>query len=248
MKQLIIMPVHNAPEYTKKSLAALARTTNFNQSPLCIVDDASNEETQVILLKFKKAHPEIRLFRHHVNIGKPKAINSIMKLFPAAPYFTIVDNDVVIKSKNWTETLVRAHKVFKNRYILGAFTEEKGFSTTTHGFKVYDPYPFMNLAGRFFSIPQVVFKKLGFVYDEGFRHEDAEYCRRAAFCGFKWLYLRDIKASTFNRPMDKDRTALLHKDATEKQNAYNKRKDYVMETHNVHYKPKKFYTPIEIKI
>ncbi len=247
MKQLIIMPVHNAPDYTKKSLEALARTTDLTANQLCVIDDSSRAETQEVLLKFKKAHPEIRLFANKKNSGKPASVDAIMHLFPKAPYFTIIDNDVVIQSKNWVETLLKCHKIFNNTYILGAHIQEDGFPFKKSGYHFLEPYPYMNLAGNFFSIPNKIFQTAGYLFDGGYRHEDAEYCRRASLAGFRWAYIKEIKAETYKLPdTHPDRATLLKVDATERLTIYKKRMLHMMTTREIYYQPKTFSRLLEI--
>lgn len=240
LKHFIIIPVYNEPRQTKKCLDALTKNTDLDKNKLCIVDDASNQETKNLLEEFQQKYPQTTLLKNKKNIGKPKSINNAIYLFPNIDYYTIIDNDVIIKTKNWPKILFACHRDFQNRAILGAFTAEKGYAFSKNGHHYYDPYPFLNLAGRFFSIPKKIFKKLGYFYDKGYRHEDAEYCRRAAIAGFRWYYIRDIKAKTLNKDLTHDRKRILKKDYKERKDLWIKRNEYLMRTHDFYYIPKRF--------
>lgn len=239
-KHLIIVPVYNDPEQTKKCLNSLVKNTDLNKNQLCIVDDGSNQETKNLLRKFQQRYPQINLLENKRNLGKPKSINNAIFLFPNIDYYTIIDNDVIIKTKNWPKILFSCHRDFNNNAILGAFTAEKGYAFIKNKHHYYDPYPFLNLAGRFFSIPKKIFKKLGYFYDKGYRHEDAEYCRRAAIAGFHWYYIRDIKAKTFNKDLTLARKRILKKDYKERKDLWVKRNEYLMRTHDLYHIPERF--------
>jgi len=239
-KHLIVIPVHNDPLETEQCLKALAKNTDLKKNKLCVVDDGSNQETKKLCENFHRKYPQIKVLRNKRNLGKPKSINNVMFLFPDMDYYTIIDNDVVVKTKNWPKILFDCHKDFNNKAILGAFTAEKGYAFIENNHHYYDPYPFLNLAGRFFSIPKKIFRKLGYFYDKGFRHEDAEYCRRAAIAGFRWYYIRDIKAETLDKETGHDRKRILKKDYKERKGLWVKRNKYLMRTHNIYYLPKRF--------
>lgn len=238
-KHLIIITSYRAPELIKKCLESLVRTLDLKENKIVVVDDGSDQPTVRVLKKFEEKFPAISFIYNKKNISKPRSVNNVLKKFPNMDYYTILDQDVFIKTKNWDNILFKAHKVLKDEAILGAFTHEKGFPFKKGGIEFLDPYPFWTLAGRFFSFSKKIFKKLGYFYDLSYRHEDREYCFRAYMAGFKWYYLTNIKASTVIHPLTKRRRFELNRGRKEEKVIQQKRNEYLMLTHDVYYSPKK---------
>jgi len=237
MKHLIIITSYKAPALIKKCLDNLALTTDLNSNKIVLVDDASDFKTVKVLKKLEKEHQQIKFVYNKKNISKPRSINNVLRKNLNIDYYTILDQDVFIKTKNWDKILFKAHQVFNNKAILGAFTHEKGYSFQKGGFNFMDPYPFWTLAGRFFSFSKKIFNKLGYLYDKSYRHEDREYCFRAYMAGFKWYYLTDIKASTVIHSLTKRRKFELERGKKEEKSIQKKRNQYLMLTHNIYYSP-----------
>ena len=99
-KHIIIIPVYNELFVVRKMLRSLIRTTNLRECTLCIIDDGSDTKTKNFLEMFVAENLGIYLARNQKNIGKPKSINKIMHLFRSADYFTILDSDIVMLTKN----------------------------------------------------------------------------------------------------------------------------------------------------
>lgn len=238
MKHLIIITVYNKPQLTQRCLESLARTTDLKSNQVIIIDDASADPTRRILRKFVQKHPTVACIRQVRNIGKPRCLNIALKKFPNMDYYTILDNDIVIKSRNWVKTLIRAHRDWKNRAILGAKTYMSGYPFNKNGRHYLDPWPYWTLAGCFFSFSKVVFKKLGYFFDQVRRSEDADYCRRAYLAGFKFFYLVDIKAgiSGHKSPVERERLRRLDAFSSGRKRAWS---DQVMRTHRFYYRPNK---------
>lgn len=236
-KHLIIMSTFNGKRYIKQCLNSLIKTTNLETNKIVIVDDNSRDSTRQILKIFRKKHPQITFIFNRKNISKPKNINLILRQFSNFDYYTILDQDVIIYTKNWSKLLFEAHRDFHNKAILGVFTHERGFPFIKNGRHYLDPYPFWTLAGRFFSFHKTIFKKLGYLFDKSYRHEDREYCFRAYIAGFHWYYNTDIKARTFIHPLTPARRRQLAKGRKEEKIIQRKRNDYLMLTHKIYYQP-----------
>lgn len=236
MKHCIIVTVYNKLGLTKRCLESLASTTDFKNNLLCVVDDASSDPARVYLRRFKAKHPEVVLFRNRKNIGKPRCLNLVLKKFPRMDYYTIIDNDVTVKTKNWLDILRQAHRDWNNQAILGAYTYMTGYPFVKNGRHYLDPWPFWNLAGCFFSFSKKVFNKVGYFFDKSCRSEDADYCRRAYLAGFRWFYLKDIKATISGYKAAGERKRLDKRFRME-QKIRRRWSDYVMKTHKIYYKP-----------
>lgn len=238
LKHLIIVPIYNNPRLTRRCLESLVLNTDLKKNLLYFINDGSNKQTKAYLEKFHSKHPETLLHRNSKNIGKPESVNQTLKKFPKMDYYTIIDNDVYLKSKNWVITLIKAHQDWHDKAILGAYTYLGGFPFTKNGRHYLDPWPYWTLAGCFFSFSQKIFRTLGYFYDDGYRSEDADYCRRAYLGGFKWFYLTDIKAGISGYKHSTERQRMVKKDIYEKKKR-GKWYDYVMKTHKIYYSPKK---------
>ena len=149
-------------------------------------------------------------------------------------YYTVIDNDVVIKSKNWVRVLLNGHRDWNNGVILGAYTYMTGFAFTKNSRHYLDPWPYWNLAGCFFSFSRKIFRTLGYFSDVSRRSEDADYCRRAYLAGFRWFYMTDIKASISGYKDSKERKRLARFHIWE-QRKHRRYSDYVMLTHDFYY-------------
>lgn len=237
MRHLIIVPVYNKPLLTRRCLESLVRNMDLKRNTLFVVDDHSDGKTRRLLASFKTAHPDVLLHRNAKNLGKPKSVNLALRRNPRMDYYTIIDNDVTIRSRDWVSMLLKAHKDWNDRAILGAYTYMTGYAFTKNGRHYLDPWPFWNLAGCFFSFSQKIFRTLGYFSDVSRRSEDADYCRRARLAGFRWFYVKDIKAtiSAYKDPKEQRRLTGFQRFEEQKRKRY---ATYVMTTHDVYYPPK----------
>jgi GT2 family glycosyltransferase len=235
-KHIVIITVYNELATTKKMFSSFLKKTILEECLVHVVDDGSDSATKAYLEKLAKTNFGINLHRNKINIGKPKSVNKIMRLHPSADFYTIIDSDVGILSDQWNRTLLNAHKIFKNKAIIGGMTHQKGFEFNEGGLIFGDIFPFWTLAGGFFSVPKFVFGKLGYFYDRIRRHEDADYCRRAATQNIRWYYTPNIKTKELPH------ISFANKKEYEKlkineEKIYKKRSEYIMTTHDVYYKP-----------
>ncbi|MFH0853187.1 MAG: glycosyltransferase [bacterium] len=237
-RHCIIVPVYNKPVLTKKCLDSLINTTTPNRDMIAVIDDASNKSTQTVLKKYLNL-PRVKIFRNQKNQGKPKSVNAILNKYKTYDYFTVIDNDVQLKTRDWISILLKAHKDWDNNAILGGYTYMDGYKIMHKGKTYFDPWPFWNLAGCFFSIPKNIFETLGYFFDKSYRSEDADYCRRAYLAGFHWFYIPKIKATITGYKKAVETNRLTKLDLREKKirRAW---ADQAMRTHQVFYGPKSF--------
>ncbi|MDD4901523.1 MAG: glycosyltransferase [Patescibacteria group bacterium] len=235
-KHLIIIPVYNKLQIVKRTLTAYIKNTNLKGCITYVIDDGSDKQTSEYLKKFLEINSGINLLRNNKNIGKPKSINKIINLNQDADFITIIDRDVKVLTKNWNDVLLKAHKIWDNKAILGGKINQKGFEFKKGRMIFGDVFPFWTLAGGFFSIPKFVFKKLGYFYDRIRRHEDADYCRRAATQNIRWYYTPNIKTRMLkNKSVSNSQK--YSKIKKQEKNIYKKRATYIMTTHDVYYNP-----------
>ena len=235
-KHLVIIPIFNDLVILKKTLKSYIVATDLRACETALIDDGSGKSTKKYLENFIKQNSSIGLYRNRKNLGKPKSVNKIIHAHPGMDYYTIIDSDVKIFTRNWHEILLRAHKIWRSQAILGAELHLRGFLFKKGGMEFGDLFPFWTLPGGFFSIPGPVFKKLGYFYDKIRRHEDADYCRRAATQNIRWYYTTDIKARGLPHvSVSRSRGYAKHKKREEK--IYKKRAEYIMRTHRAYYNP-----------
>lgn len=235
-KHQIIIPVYNKLHIVKNMLITYVKNTNLKNCVTYIIDDGSDKQTSEYLKKISKTNSGINLVRNNKNVGKPKSINKIISLNRSTDFITIIDSDIQILTKNWNAILLKAHKIWDNKVILGGKIHQKGFEFTKGGMTFGDVFPFWTLAGGFFSIPKFVFKKIGYFYDKIRRHEDADYCRRAATQNIRWYYTPNIKTKILQNKSASNNQK-YSKIKKQEENIYKKRSEYIMMTHDVYYNP-----------
>lgn len=233
-KHVVIIPVFNELPTVSKMLSAYIKNTDLNLCTTYIVDDGGDQNAAKYLLDFCNKHV-LNYFRNPKNIGKPKSVNNIIHQNREASAFTIIDSDLVIKTHNWNRLLDKAHKIFKYNAILGAKLNLTGYEFQKSGMTFGDLFPFWTLPGGFFSIPSSVFKRLGYFYDKIRRHEDADYCRRAATQNIRWYYTSDIEVKLLPHKSFADNLAYARIKLKE-EDIYKKRAVHIMRTHDVYYK------------
>ncbi len=236
IKHLVIIPIYNKLHVVKNMLSAYVKNTDLKNCTTYIIDDGSDKQTKEYLKNCLKINSEIRLIRNNKNIGKPKSVNRVISLNQKMDFVTIIDSDIQILTKNWNNILLKAHGIWNNKAILGGKIHQKGFEFQKKDIIFGDIFPFWTLAGGFFSIPIYVFEKLGYFYDKIKRHEDADYCRRAATQNIHWYYTLNIKTKMLlNKSVSSSQK--YQKIKKQEENSYKKRSEYIMTTHQVYYNP-----------
>lgn len=238
MKHLIILTVYTKPGLTSRCLAALARTTDLRKNKLVIVDDHSSQRIRSSLERFRERHPSVEIIRNTRNLGKPRSLNLALNKYPRARYYTVLDNDVFLHTRGWVEILERCHVDWHDQAILGAYTYMTGFKFRKNGRTYLDPWPYWTLAGCFFSFSGLVFRRIGYFFDQSARSEDADYCRRAYLAGFRWYYTTAIKATISGYKGRAERQRQLRQ-RLRGQRVRRRWGDHVMTTHRPFYAPRK---------
>lgn len=102
----VIIPVYNAPEYTKLCLYALIKNTNKETlNKIYIINDNSNELTENLLQNLKNKYGDlIELIKNDVNQGFIKNVNKGMQL-SEAEYVLLLNTDCLI-GKNTIERMI----------------------------------------------------------------------------------------------------------------------------------------------
>jgi glycosyltransferase involved in cell wall biosynthesis len=83
------MPAFNAAQYISEAVNSLLNQT-FSDFELWIIDDASTDETPIIIQSFNDAR--IKLFTNPTNLRRVRTINKFVKDIQS-PFFTVTDSD-----------------------------------------------------------------------------------------------------------------------------------------------------------
>ena len=159
-KHLVIIPIFNDLVILKKTLKSYIVATDLRACETALIDDGSGKSTKKYLENFIKQNSSIGLYRNRKNLGKPKSVNKIIHAHPGMDYYTIIDSDVKIFTRNWHEILLRANKIWRSQAILGAELHLKGFLFKKGGMEFGDLFPFWTLPGGFFLYPDLYLKNL----------------------------------------------------------------------------------------
>ena len=128
MKLSILMPVYNERTMVERCFAQVlnAPLPEDMERELVVVDDHSTDGTWDILLRLAEKHPEIRLFRHEVNMGKGAAVRTAIKQ-ASGDFCIIQDADLEYDPNEYPRLLKplldgHADAVFGSRYLAGEQT------------------------------------------------------------------------------------------------------------------------------
>ncbi|NNE38541.1 MAG: glycosyltransferase family 2 protein [Gammaproteobacteria bacterium] len=199
---VIIVPVHNRWELTRKFLQSLQQQT-FQEYKIVIVNDCSNDETSKALKNDFPFVDEIKTSKEEwwtgsINAGCEHAINTYKDM----EFIIIANNDLVVAEKT-VETLYKYAKGNQDT-IIGSITREYDNNDALydgacqidwlpfkcHQLQVNDNGLMFNnvdvLNGRFTIIPRQVFEKVNFNADK-FPHYlgDLDFFLRAKNAGYR---------------------------------------------------------------
>jgi GT2 family glycosyltransferase len=95
---------------TERTFQSLLDTVDFRRHRIFVIDNASCNDTQMVIMEFGKLVDDIQfgnftLIANRENIGTAKAINQGWKERKPGENCIKIDNDVVINSANWIEEM-----------------------------------------------------------------------------------------------------------------------------------------------
>ena len=186
----ITMPVFNRFELTQMSLLALRKCSRKIPFAITVVDNGSDESLVKRLIEFRKAGIIDKLFLLEKNMGIPCAANIGWEMTDA-PYYMKIDNDIVIKDRDFFAKVFSLWSHGDPLSTLGHASQESllrnpGAIHTKGGVLGVCAN---TLAGGAIFIPKQVSDILGhWSEDYGWFGEDADYGLRMNFMGFKQYY------------------------------------------------------------
>lgn len=102
MKLSVIVPVYNTKEYLRRCLDSIINQT-YDKIELIIIDDGSNDGSEIICDEYFHRYPNIKLIRTK-NMGLVSARNAGVKV-ASGEYVTFVDSDDWIGNKLYEEVI-----------------------------------------------------------------------------------------------------------------------------------------------
>ena len=226
----IIIPVWNAPRYTRECVESILRHTEHPYR-IVIVDNASHKETKEYIDSLSD-NARVCLIRNKENLGFVKAVNQGMR-FSDARYVCVLNNDTSV-ARGWLDEAV---KIFEANADVGLINPAsnnlgvnipQGADIDRFAESLYrESSKFMELGaaiGFCMFIRREVIDKIGYL-DEIFgmgNFEDTDYSRRAVDAGFKCVmakasYVYHKQSASFKKIRTFDR------DFKRNQDIYNKR-------------------------
>lgn len=136
----ILYPVYDRLEYTKLSFQSIINNTDFDKFFLHVVDDYSNKKTKKWLEKQSLKHPgKMALRRTDHPMGLYGVMYQYFIKYKDSRFFLKIDNDAVVKTKNWATKLVDVLTTVKYLRIVAGirYVQQRG----NRGTMKYDHVP-----------------------------------------------------------------------------------------------------------
>jgi len=182
MQVSIIIPTWNNVQILKTCLPTVLANTN-KEHEIIVIDNGSTDDSLYYLAKFP-----IKILKNEKNLGFAKAINQGMKI-SSKDYFLWLNNDVIVKGKDWINILIENFEKFPKTGAIGP-RGGKLDSTFLHN-GIYPPNYFGEVdyvEGWCFLTSRKVIEDVGFLDEQFFLFsEDSEWCLRARDKGYKIL-------------------------------------------------------------
>lgn len=217
---LIVMAVYDTIEnertkFTQTCLKSLFETINLNKHEVCLVDNASCEETKRLLAMWKERSDEyyedrVRVITNSENIGTAKAVNKGLKLRKANQHTVKCDNDVVWHKKDWVDDMEEVLNRMPGIGILGLKRKdllESPYAINTDqrsrllevphepGQKWYVVEDCKHVMGTCTMLNHKLLDRVGYFYqmDGLYGFDDSLLCVRSSVAGFMNCFLHGIE-------------------------------------------------------
>ena len=106
----VIVLAYNKAQYTARCLNGLAETL-WRPLEVILVDNGSTDATPQLIDRFKARSADldiaVRSISNDANLGAPTGRNQALDI-ASGRFIAFMDNDVVVRSRNWIEELARA--------------------------------------------------------------------------------------------------------------------------------------------
>lgn len=100
-------------EFTERTLESLIATVDFDKHRLIVIDNASCEQTKEFI------RDRFDVITNDTNIGTAKAVNQGLKLRQPGEHCIKMDNDIVVRQKDWVDEMIEVMERMPQLGILG---------------------------------------------------------------------------------------------------------------------------------
>lgn len=201
--------------FTRDTLKSLLKTVDFYKHRIILVDNASCEETQHVLIQFAEecasrgSHGCVSIIHNPTNIGTAKAINMAWKQREKGEHAVKMDNDVVIHYAGWLDRMEECVKKDPRIGIIGLKRKD---------LEEYPSHPDQNFRSQLIMLPHergeywdvveavghcigtcqmyssALLDKIGYLYQPGiYGFDDVLAAYRATACGFYSAFIPHIE-------------------------------------------------------
>lgn len=107
----IVILVHNASGYAKHTLLSLRKTETRIPYEVIVLDNASNQRTQHMLVKLKQKGYIDKLLLSDENTLFSKGNNiAVREASDQSQYILLLNSDIEIRNKKWLDAMMRIHQ------------------------------------------------------------------------------------------------------------------------------------------
>ncbi|GEM_PF-2076819 len=216
----IAIAVWNKPEITAQCLESLVRHTKYPYNVL-IIDNGSEEETQVFLRDFCSGKDNFRIKRFDENVGYLRAANYTLETV-RTPYICLLNNDTIL-TDGWLAESISVLESSEDIGIVSPTSNEitgkfkKDFLSGRTKDRKRKFIEVNGCLGSCFILKQEVAARIGYfdpIYAAGY-FEEVDYCFKAGAAGFRSVlalgaYIEHLSNASFSAA-PKERDALWHK-------------------------------------
>ena len=187
----ICMITYNRLDFTKQAITSLVTYTCFPHV-ITVVDNNSQDGTKEFLKALHNKGIIKNLVLLDENVGVAKASNLAWSMEPEAEYYLKLDNDIVIKKKNWLTDMVRVIDGIPQAGAVAYNFEPVSYPLTDLNNIQVRVKPGI-LGGACILIPKRTERLLGYwCEDYGlYGEEDADYGVRIRLSGLLNIYMED---------------------------------------------------------
>lgn len=256
---------NNKTEIARKTLVNLFKTIDLDRHRVVIVDNASCNEAQALLLEFKiyaDGHKNITFLRNETNLGTAGAVNMGWKMRQPGECVVKIDDDCLIHDAGWADRMEEAIRRDPEIGILGLkridLAQNPHFPDPNNpdrewaekyrsSLRMLPPYfgaPWMvvedseDIMGTCHMVNPALLDKIGYLFQPRlYGFDDSLLCIRSRVAGFKNCFLPEVRISHID-PGGTPYQDWKHRESGKDLPEYNKYKDgYLDGSIPIYYNP-----------
>lgn len=114
----IIVPVYNAGPYVRECLLSIEKQTFSDYELIVVMDEASNDESEDIVISLKKQYSNIHIYQGHHGAG---AARNLGMKYANGDYFVFIDSDDRLGDDNYLQDIAAAIEKQNPDYVITRF-------------------------------------------------------------------------------------------------------------------------------